>query len=154
VPQVVLTPTSGPASGLEIDHRDDPDDILEVDPRLILLVEDEPNLLEIASFVLESEGFTVETAKNGEEALARLRASKQPGLVLLDLVMPVMNGRELLDEIARSPSLRPPPIVVLTAGDSTTIPGAVEVLRKPYDLDLLLEVVERHTGGPRPTRES
>src|SRR5262245_3045088 len=137
VPQLASSPTSG----FETDHRDHPHDLREVEPRLILIVEDEPNLLEIASFVLESEGFTVETARNGEQALERLHASKLPGLVLLDLLMPVMNGQELLEEIARSPSLTPPPIVVLTAGDSTTIPGAAEVLRKPYDLDRLLEVV-------------
>jgi len=120
-----------------------------MDRKLVLVVEDEPTLLEVACFVLESEGFGVETATNGAEALTRLRTSKLPGLVLLDLMMPVMNGREFLDEVARSPLLRPPPIVVLTAGDSMEIPGAAEVLRKPYDLGRLLETVERHTGGRR-----
>jgi CheY-like chemotaxis protein len=59
----------------------------------------------------------------------------------------VMNGWEFLVEVAKIPSLDPPPIVILTAGDQVEIPGAAAVLPKPYDLELLLEVVEQHTGG-------
>jgi CheY-like chemotaxis protein len=137
------------ASGPESGHGDPLDDLAEIDRKLVLVVEDEPTLLEVMSFVLESEGFSVETARNGEEALDRLRAGMRPSLVLLDLMMPVMSGREFLDEIARSPSLAPPPIVVLTAGGPMEAPGVAEVLPKPYDLELLIEAVERHTRGRR-----
>jgi CheY-like chemotaxis protein len=113
--------------------------------KVILVVDDEQGLLEAVRFALEGEGFDVETARNGVEALDRLRTGMRPSLVLLDLMMPVMSGWELLDEVARAPSLAPPPIVVLTAGGSLGVPGAAEVLRKPYDLGLLLETVERHT---------
>jgi CheY-like chemotaxis protein len=135
------------ASGFEIGHLDHPDDDAVLDPARVLLVEDEPTLIEVMRFVLEAEGFEVEVAKNGREALALLRAGMRPALVLLDLMMPVMSGREFLDEVARMPSFEAPPIVVLTAGGPIEVPGAAAVLRKPYDLRVLLEAVERYTGG-------
>jgi len=114
----------------------------------ILVVDDDPSLLEVTRFVLESEGFGVETAKNGEEALQLLRAGKLPRLVLLDLMMPVMNGWQFLDEVARTPSLKAIPIVVLTAAaGSPEVRGAATVLRKPIDLGLLIDAVERHARG-------
>src|SRR5579872_6717093 len=60
--------------------------------RSVLIVDDDPDLLDVTSFVIENEGIVVETARNGQEALAALRAGGLPGLVLLDLMMPVMNG--------------------------------------------------------------
>jgi CheY-like chemotaxis protein len=114
--------------------------------KTVLVVEDEPDLLEVTRFALECEGFGVDTATNGEEALERLRTGVRPGVVLLDLMMPVMNGWEFLEAIAKIPSLREIPVVVLTAGGSTAIPGAAAVLRKPLDLGLLIETVEHHTA--------
>jgi two-component system chemotaxis response regulator CheY len=115
--------------------------------RFVLIVDDDPDLLDVTSFVIESEGMAVETARNGEEALALLRAGRVPELVLLDLMMPVMNGWEFLDEIAKDPSLQPIPIVVLTATERTEVPGAIEVLNKPMDLIALLQVVEHYVRG-------
>jgi len=112
--------------------------------RTVLIVEDEQDLLEVTRFALECEGFAVETARNGEEALGLLRTGVRPELVLLDLMMPVMNGWEFLDEVARTPSLQGIPIVVLTAAGSAGVPGAAAVLRKPLDLGLLIEAVESH----------
>jgi CheY-like chemotaxis protein len=89
----------------------------------------------------------VETAKNGEDALEVLRTGTRPGLVLLDLMMPVMNGWMFLDEIAKIPSFKAIPVVVLTAAQPKGVPGAVEVLRKPIDIVSLLAAIERHTGG-------
>ena len=115
--------------------------------RFVLIVDDDPNLLEVTSFVIESEGMAVETARNGEEALASLRAGRLPVLVLLDLMMPVMNGWEFLDEVAKDPSLKVIPVVVLTAAERAQVPETVEVLRKPMDLRALLQVVERYVRG-------
>ena len=110
----------------------------------VLVVDDDPDLLEVMQFVLESEGFTVETATHGEEALARLRApGKLPSLVLLDMMMPTMDGPKLLGEVAKIPSLEGLPIVMLTASGPIEGPGAAAVLCKPIDLALLIETVER-----------
>ena len=115
--------------------------------KTVLIVDDELDLLEVTRFALECEGFGVETARNGEEALEVLRAGSLPALVLLDLMMPVMNGWEFLKEVAKIPSLRAIPVVVLTAAGPQGIPGAVEVLHKPIDLGVLIEAVERHARG-------
>jgi two-component system chemotaxis response regulator CheY len=124
------------------------DDRKQVDTsRFVLLVDDDPNLLDVTSFVIESEGMAVETARNGEEALALLRLGRVPRLVLLDLMMPVMSGWEFLEEVAKDPSLQVIPVVVLTAAERAQVPGGVEVLRKPMDLRALLQVVERYVRG-------
>ena len=115
--------------------------------KFVLIVDDDPSLLEVTSFVIESEGMAVETARNGEEALASLRAGRLPELVLLDLMMPVMNGWEFLEEVAKDPSLKVIPVVVLTAAGRAQVPGTVEILRKPMDLRALLRVVERYVRG-------
>src|SRR5262249_6405268 len=94
--------------------------------RFVLLVDDDPDLLDVTSFVLENEGIVVETARNGQEALALLRAGRLPRLVLLDLMMPVMNGWEFLAEVAKDPELDAIPVVVLTAAERREVPGAAE----------------------------
>ena len=120
----------------------------DVDPSsFVLIVDDDPDLLDATSFVIENEGIVVETARNGEEALTVLRARRLPGLVLLDLMMPVMNGWEFLDEVSKDPTLRAIPVVVLTAGDHTHVPGAMAILIKPMDLGELIRVVERYVSG-------
>ena len=122
----------------------------EVDTsNFVLIVDDDLDLLEVTRFVIENEGMAVKTARNGEEALALLRAGRRPSLVLLDLMMPVMNGWEFLDEVAKDPSLRQIPIVALTAAEHVQVTGAVEVLSKPMDLVALLRVVERYVRGDR-----
>ena len=114
---------------------------------IVLIVDDDPDILEVTSFVLENEGFGIETARHGEEALQRLRVGTRPAVVLLDLMMPVMNGWQFLEEVAKDPSLKTIPVVVLTAATRVEVAGAVEVLQKPIDLELLIEVVARHARG-------
>jgi CheY-like chemotaxis protein len=63
------------------------------------------------------------------------------------MMMPVMNGWEFLEAISRIPAFRNIPIVVMTAAGSIGVPGATAVLRKPFDLGALVDVVERHAGG-------
>jgi len=120
----------------------------EVDAsKFVLIVDDDPDLLDVTSFVIEDEGMAVETARNGEEALSLLRSGRLPTLILLDLMMPVMNGREFLAAVANDPLLEGIPVVVLTATEHTEIPGARAVLTKPMDLKELLQVVERYVRG-------
>ena len=117
--------------------------------RFVLIVDDDPDLLDVTSFVIENEGMAVETARNGEEALESLATGRLPALVLLDLMMPVMNGWEFLAAVANDPVLRGIPVVVLTAAEHAQVPGALEVLSKPMDLKELLRVVERYVRGNR-----
>ncbi len=114
------------------------------DNRTVLVVDDDQDLLDVIQFVLEGERFSVLTARSGEEALERLRGGLRPVLVLLDLMMPVMNGWEFLERVVTQPALREIPVLVLTASEPESVPGAVGVLRKPFDLNVLIEAVERH----------
>ena len=115
----------------------------------VLIVNDDPDLLDATSFVIETEGMAVETARNGEEALALIGTGRRPALVLLDLVMPVMNGWEFLATVANDPRLKGIPVVVLTAAEHAEVPGALEVLSEPMDLKELLRVVARYVRGGR-----
>ena len=129
-------------------HRPAEGDRTKVDAsRFVLVVDDDPDLLDVTSFVIETEGMAVQTARNGAEALALLRAGREPWLVLLDLMMPVMNGWEFLAAVANDPLLMRIPVVVLTAAEHAQIPGALEVLSKPMDLKELIRVVERYVRG-------
>jgi CheY-like chemotaxis protein len=129
-------------------HRSTEGDQKDADMiQFVLIVDDDPDLLDVTSFVIENEGMAVRTARNGEEALALLGTGRLPALVLLDLMMPVMNGWEFLAAVANDPVLRPIPVVVLTAAEHAQVPGALEVLSKPMDLKELLRVVERYVRG-------
>ncbi len=80
----------------------------------VLVVDDEPFILRSLTFVLRKEGFEVSEARNGEEALERIRA-ELPGLVLLDVMMPKKNGYEVLGEIKSDPALKDIYVIMLTA---------------------------------------
>ena len=127
--------------------RDQPANRASLEPKLVFVIDDEQDLLDVTTFVLENEGYRVQTAKNGADALARLSSGARPELVLLDMMMPVMNGWEFLEAVSRIPALRRIPIVVMTAAGSIGVPGATAVLRKPFDLGALVDVVERHASG-------
>jgi CheY-like chemotaxis protein len=115
-------------------------------PRPVLLVEDDEGIRESVADSLRFEGYDVAVAANGVEALAWLDAGGAPSMVLLDLVMPVMDGAELLARLRqRSEQV---PVVVMTAalGAGPAAASAEAVLAKPFDLDDLLELVERFTA--------
>ena len=112
----------------------------------ILVVEDDVGAREALTDILRDEGFEVLEAANGREALDRLQGGTRPCVILLDLVMPVMDGWEFRQRQLREASFAPIPVVVLTAtaGDGPEAVPAADVLRKPVDFDALLERVERH----------
>lgn len=118
------------------------------EPR-VLLVEDDPDVQLCVKTILTIRGFEVATAADGAEALAWLRSSGQPkpNLILLDLMMPGMNGFEFRSHMIADPDLSDIPVVVITgAGTLTEQENALlktEVLRKPLDLPDLLETVDR-----------
>ena len=112
---------------------------------VVLVVDDDADLLELVSFILEQEGYCTLRATNGSEALERV-ASEMPDLILLDLKMPVMDGYRFA-ELFRERYGDPAPIVVLTAADDPCKRAAeidaAGVLSKPFGYDELLELVER-----------
>lgn len=113
----------------------------------ILVVDDDADIRDALATALELEGFAVRTARHGAEAWEVLRSGPLPGVVLLDLAMPVMTGQELLARVAAEPSLDGLPVVVVTAHGASAGEGLARAqasLGKPVDLDELVEVVRRH----------
>ena len=117
----------------------------------ILIVEDDADLREMMAQLLTLEGYRAAAVANGREALEYLRRSKAPDLILLDLMMPVMDGFEFRREQERDPLLSSVPVVVLSALDQHRIRdiGANGFLKKPLDLDRLLAFVRQFCQEPR-----
>lgn len=111
----------------------------------ILLLEDDPGILEGLVECLELEGHSVHAASDGVEALAWLAAGNWPRVVVLDLVMPRMNGEDFLRALRAQPRARGLPVVLMTAASpgKVALPEVDALLSKPFDLDAFLEVVER-----------
>jgi CheY-like chemotaxis protein len=107
---------------------------------VILVVEDERESRETLRELLEFEGYTVETAANGREALEILNRV-EPCVVLLDLFMPVMDGWQVLERLRDDHRLAKLNVVVITSAVTNT-PADVPVLTKPLDLDRLMQTVE------------
>ncbi|RPH72374.1 MAG: response regulator [Myxococcaceae bacterium] len=109
--------------------------------RRVLVVDDDPDILDALAEILEVEGYDVQRARNGREALQRLEQGL-PDLVLLDLMMPVMDGWEFARSLA--PGARPP-IIVLSADRNVSVKakeiGAHGWLAKPFELSELLAAV-------------
>jgi CheY-like chemotaxis protein len=119
---------------------------LPVESKRVLVVDDDLYLSEIISDVLQAEGHITRRAGNGLEALEQIRAEK-PQLILLDLMMPVMNGWELADNLRSTPEWSDIPIVIITANyhadRKQQVLGAKAVITKPFDIDRLVEVVDQ-----------
>ncbi len=109
----------------------------------VLVVDDDQAIREIVAEVLRDEGYRVVCAENGKQALHELEGEKHPDLVLLDLMMPVMSGWEVLEEIQANEHLSRIPVVVVSAMGA---PGVREHLAKPIDLQRLLDTVGRLTS--------
>ena len=112
----------------------------------ILVVDDEPDIREMISEMLLLDGYRVRTAPNGKIALGQARLNR-PDLIVLDLMMPVMNGWQFLEAQQEDPCLAGIPVVVVTAALDARVEGAAMLLRKPFDLDTLLKAVARLCGG-------
>jgi CheY-like chemotaxis protein len=111
----------------------------------VLVVDDDPDIRATIQEVLEMEGFAVETARNGREALDLLKDGVHPCVVLLDLMMPVLTGWEFLEARRASRGLLEVPVVVVsTVAERLSDAGATDVVRKPPDIETLLRVVRKH----------
>jgi CheY-like chemotaxis protein len=113
--------------------------------RSVLVVDDDVDIREILAETLTETGFDVRTACNGLEALAAVRCmSARPAVILLDLMMPIMDGYGFLEQRGRDPALASIPIAIVTAGygvDRDRLGQDVPILRKPFDLPQLLAVL-------------
>jgi CheY-like chemotaxis protein len=124
----------------------------------ILVVEDNFLTREALLIVLSKQGYEIEGAADGQEALVCLEQREQPDLILLDLTMPRMNGWQFLEQRQRTPSLACIPVIVLSAedqavGSKVRCLGADDFLAKPVDSEVLLQIVGGYCGGG-PTRRA
>jgi len=122
------------------------------EPVDILLVDDDDYLRQAMVDLLASDEYTAVGVSNGLEALEWLiSAERPPRLILLDLMMPVMDGWQFRKEQLRDPLLSPIPVAVLSAKGNDPMDDGVEVLKKPIRPQLLLEVVARYCGKSEPS---
>ncbi len=112
----------------------------------ILIVDDDTDLREVLGELLAEEGYAPRLCSNGRAALDVLRGGARPRLILLDLMMPEMNGWQFREEQLRDVALRDIPVVVMTAsrGVDDSALGGAEVLQKPVGLADILGAVERN----------
>jgi CheY-like chemotaxis protein len=115
------------------------------DEKIILVVEDDADMLEVMLQVLAAAGFAATGARHGQQALARLEDGLRPCLILLDLMMPVMTGWELDEKLAADPVLSSIPVVFVSAGGvprPTT--RKATYLKKPVSVAVLLQAIRAH----------
>jgi CheY-like chemotaxis protein len=121
--------------------------------RTILLVEDDVDVRSSVAGALEDEGHRVLVAENGREGLRLIREERhRPDLILLDMMMPEMNGWEFREEQVKDPELAAIPVIVFTAygvpTDTAAQLGVAGFLKKPLRLGQLLDTVERMARQP------
>jgi len=115
--------------------------------RNTLVVEDDLDIRETFATVLNLEGYNVFTAANGKEGLERLRHMPRPCLILLDLMMPIMNGNEFLTALEHDESLAKIPVIVVSAFTSRLNSNhARGMISKPVNLSQLLRVTQQFCG--------
>jgi CheY-like chemotaxis protein len=110
----------------------------------VLVIEDDPDLRESLVEMLRHQGHRVTEASNGRAGLELLHRDPPPDVIVLDLMMPVMDGVEFLHQARSETALRDLPILVLTASGLPKPAGATDALRKPADLDRMLAEVQRY----------
>ncbi|OFX23213.1 MAG: hypothetical protein A2V77_23985 [Anaeromyxobacter sp. RBG_16_69_14] len=115
--------------------------------RTILVVEDDCDIRSALCSILREEGYRVASASDGREAISSLKSGERPAIILLDLMMPVMNGADFRKAQLRDPQVADIPVVVLTADgrllETAKSLGAAAAFSKPFELDALLDAIER-----------
>ena len=119
----------------------------------VLLADDDPDIREVVPIVLEPYGFQTVVAGNGSEGLELARSERDIAVILVDLMMPLVNGAEMIGQLKADPVLRTIPIVVLSgdrsAGETAVSLGAAACLRKPVELSNLVATINRIIGHHR-----
>lgn len=128
---------------------------LKVSPLTVLVVDDEPDLVELIAYNLEQQGHTVLTANNGADAISHAK-SRQPDLIVLDVMMPELNGIEVSRRLRSQTETASIPIIMLTAKTEENHEiegldaGADDYITKPFSMQVLLariNAMARRTGG-------
>jgi two-component system alkaline phosphatase synthesis response regulator PhoP len=124
----------------------------------ILIVDDEPDLVETLQDRLEMNGYSIVTAGNGKDGLEKALQEK-PDIVLLDVIMPIMDGLEMLEALRKHPECKDCAVIMLTARSQrqdivrARACGIEDYVVKPFDLSELIEkienVLEHHTAAAR-----
>ena len=128
----------------------------EMDRTTVLVVDDEPQIVWVLRFSLEAEDYRVVTAGDGARALLEV-AEHRPELMLLDLMMPTLNGWRVLEELRRLESHERPRVIVVSAlsdlGDRAKAieMGADAFVTKPFDVDEVLATIQTLGIGPKRT---
>ena len=118
-------------------------------PKKILIVDDEPGLVDLVKGWLESKGYAVFSADNGEDGLKAAR-EKDPTLIILDISMPGISGFEVLSRLRSEPDTRFTPVIMLTQKRETESMmraqdlGTTDYLMKPFSVEELLHLVKRY----------
>jgi len=117
-------------------------------PHSILVVDDDDDVRRMLCVILEAEGYPAAEASDGVEALRLMRAEGPPALVLVDLMMPRMDGEELIRKMSQDPALAQTPVAVVSGYPApSTLPVSARLV-KPVELGDLLEVVHRLSRVP------
>lgn len=122
----------------------------------VLIVDDDDAILETLRDILEFEGYQVRTLQDGSRILEQIHA-EPPAMVLLDLRMPGLDGRQVFQSLQTDPLSIDIPVVLVTADDSGSSYagelGAVDYIAKPFKLDQLFACIERFMGQPTETAQ-
>jgi CheY-like chemotaxis protein len=119
-----------------------------VNAKTIVIVDDEPGAAETLREVFEDEGYAVETSHDGRDGLALLNAlAQRPCLVILDLVMPVLDGVAMYAAMKADPSLADISVMITTS-DPSLAPSGVLIMKKPLNLGILIDNVRKCCGTP------
>jgi CheY-like chemotaxis protein len=115
--------------------------------RSILVIDDDPDIRDALAEILVDEGYEVTGVNNGREALDYLKEATRPSLILLDMMMPGMDGWSFRRELQKDPALAEIPVVILSAHgdvrDAALVLGVADYLRKPLKVESVLEIAER-----------
>jgi CheY-like chemotaxis protein len=114
-----------------------------VSDQIVMLVEDEADIREPLRELLEEEGMTVITASHGQDALDQLEHCTRPRVMVVDLLMPVMNGVELVEKLRGDPRYTTIPVIFLSASSTLAPPEGTRMLRKPVALPRLIEAIRQ-----------
>ncbi|HEY4183711.1 MAG TPA: response regulator [Polyangia bacterium] len=112
--------------------------------KTVLLAEDDQDIRDVVQEVLEERGYDVIPARTGRQALDLLShdVSSRPDVVILDLMMPIVTGWQVLEQMRLRPDLEKIPVIILTAVSQDMPTGATAILRKPFDINELLSILK------------